>query len=213
MFKKIVTVTLVLVLSLITLLLTTNVYGYQQFEHLEIVGRGKMLDQFSEKDFKDNYKKVGRKFMGYNKVEVNKRVNVKFVSDTLLSYYNNGFSPIKYNYSASRKVLNTYDLKVTGQLSIKTQKNNKIFGDGLNASIKIDTGLKNSTEIKEDFNLSLEIAPKSQLNLYLYGEGYLVNGVAKKYFFWFETKKGGYEIFYLTTHYQRMEITRLWERL
>lgn len=207
MLKKLVIVTLSLIIAL--LVVVTDVFAYQQFEHLEVVGRGQMLEDFSDKTYNDNYKKVGRSFMGWKKKEVNKKVNVKFVSDTLLSYYNNGLTPIKYTYKASRKVASSYDIKVTGQLSVKTQKSNKVFGDGLSSSIKIDTKWAGNSELKEDFNLQLEIAPRTQLNLYLYGEGYLVNGVAKKYFFWIQTKKGGYEVFYVTTHYQRLEMTRI----
>lgn len=207
MLKKLGITTMSLLILIV--IFSTKVVAYQQFEHLEVVGKGKMLEDFTETEYKDNYKKVGRAFGGWKKYEVNSKVKVKFVSDTLLSYYNDGLTPIKYTYKGSRKVANSYDLKVTGQLSVKTQKSNKTFGDGLNASVKIESKWSQDSEIKEDFNLQLEIAPKTQLNLYLYGEGYLVNGVAKKYFFWFETKKGGYEVFYVTTHYQRLEITRI----
>ena len=39
------------------------------------------------------------------------------------------------------------------------------------------------------------------------GKEKITNGVAKNYLFWIEIAKGGFEIFVVTTHYQRLEIT------
>jgi len=186
---------------------TQQSYAYTNVEELEVVGNGKMLEDFTDADYKKYYDKAGHHFFGWHTYTANKNMKVKFISETIFSYYNNGKSAIHYQYKTSKKIVKSYDLKVSGGLKVHTDKKTKIFGDGLNASISIDSHWKESEEVNESFDIKVDIEPGTQLNLYLYGEGKVTNGVARNFAFFIETKRGGFEIFYVTTHYQRLEIT------
>ncbi len=205
MLKKL---AIVLFLLISVGIVSKQTYAYTNVEDLTIVGGGKMLDDFTKLEYNLYYEIVGHhQFFGWHTYTVNKNIKVKYISETLFSYYNNGKSSINYQYKTTKKVVNNYDLKVSGGLKIKTDKKNKIFGDGLNASISVDSHWKTSEEVNESFDIKVSIEPKTQLTLYMYGEGKVTNGVAKNFVFWFETARGGFEIFYVTTHYQRLEIT------
>ncbi len=198
----------VLFLVLCVGIISKQTFAYNDMEDLTIVGDGKMLENFTILEYNKYYEIVGRnQFWGWHVHTVNKNMKVKYISETLFSYYNNGKSAIHYQYKTTKKIINTYDLKVTGGLKIQTDKKNKIFGDGLNASITVDSHWKSSEEVNESFDIKVDIEPKTQLTLYLYGEGKVTNGVAKNFIFWFEIARGGFEVFYVTTHYQRLEIT------
>lgn len=191
------------------LLLSTNVtYGYANFETYDKVGPGKLLKDFTDDDYHAYYKKLpGNQFLGWTTYNAHEDIKIKYISETLFSYYNNGKSSLQYNYKATKKTMSSYALKVTGGIKLQTQKNNKVFGDGLQASINVEYKYENKTEETENFDIKVAIEPQTQMVLYLYGEGLITNGVAKNYFFWFEINKGGYEIFVVTTYYQRLEIT------
>ena len=127
-------------------------------------------------------------------------MKVTYTSETLFSYYNNGKSPITYNYKAS-KTISSYTLKVSGGVKLQTQKDNKVFGSGLTASLNMDYVYDNKTEDVETFDIKVSIEPTTQMVLYLYGEGKITNGVAKNYLFWIEIAKGGFEIFVIPDYY------------
>ncbi len=194
------------ILSLI--MLSESTYAYANFEDFEKVGSGKLLSEFTDSDYEDNYKLLpDPTFMGWHTMHVTESLKVKYISETLFSYYNNGKSAIQYNYKASKKTLSSYSLQVTGGLKLETKKDNKVFGDGLKSSINVEYEYEYSQEEVESYDIKVSIEPQTQMVLYLYGEGTITNGVAKNYFFFIETSKGGYEIFVVTTHYQRLEIT------
>lgn len=207
---------IVLVLLFISFFILSNkvTHGYVDFETFEKVGHGKLLSELTKDDYNELYKKVSkRKFLGWTAYNAYTDIKVKYISETLFSYYNNGTSSINYTYKASKKTIDSYTLKVTGDIKLKTQKNNKVFGDGLQASIKIDYKREIKNEETENFDIKVSIDPKTQLVLYLYGEGKITTGVAKNYLFWIEINRGGYEIFIVTTHYQRLEIIPIWKNI
>lgn len=202
--KKIITLVLLVILALIG---TSDTYAYSNFQSIDKVGNGKFLKEFSSDDYYEYYSKIpNHEFLGWTSYHANFEMKVKFISETLFSYYNNGKSALQYNYKSSKKHVDSYSLKVSGGIKLKTQKNNKTFGDGLDTSINIEYKKEIKTEENESYDIKVSIEPGTQLVLYLYGEGLVTNGVAREFFFWFEVNRGGYEVFMLTTHYQRLEI-------
>lgn len=200
----------IIIIGLLICILTMvqqQIYAYADFEHFEKVGNGKLLSEYKDDDYALYYSKMDHpEFLGWRHMHVTENMKVKFISETLFSYYNNGKSAITYNYKANKKTISAYKLKVSGGIKLQTKKDNKVFGDGLSASLNMDYAYDFSQEETESFDIKVAIEPQTQLALYLYGEGKITNGIAKNYFFWIEIAKGGYEIFLVTTHYQRLEI-------
>ncbi|WP_162164016.1 hypothetical protein [Acholeplasma hippikon] len=184
-----------------------QVFAYEDFEWYEKVGNNKLIGEFTDEDYLQAYEKVQKKFIGWSYYEINHRIKIKFISKTLYDYYNNGKSPIKFEYSSKSQTIDEYSLKATGSIKVQTQKGTKIFGDGLNAQVSATYERTEKLKQDEEINVSTSVEPGTQLLVYMYGEGYVANGVAKKYFFNMERAKGGYEAFVMVSHYQRVEVT------
>ena len=182
---------------------------YQSYESLTVY-QGKLLENFNEADYKDNYSKVNkRKFMGWRVHHMHKNIKVSYISDTLFSYYNDGTTAINYKYKLDRKTNTKFNISATGTIGIKMQKMEKTFKNNLDASLKLSAEYQIQSEEKESFEVSLKVDPGTQVDLYIYGEGKITNGVAARYIFWMRADRGGYEVFLITTQYHRLEKKRI----
>jgi len=183
--------------------------AYQTFESIE-VPKGKLLQDFTKEDYESYYQEVDkRKFMGWQVHQVHKNIKVTYVSETLFSYYNNGFTAIDYKYKLDRKVNSKLGVSATGSIGIKNATDGKGFKNNLDGSLKLSVDYTLSKEDKESFDISLKVDPGTQVDLYVYGEGKISNGVAARYVFWIRADRGGYEVFLVTTQYQRLEKKRI----
>ncbi|MBN2300701.1 MAG: hypothetical protein JXC31_05890 [Acholeplasmataceae bacterium] len=179
--------------------------NYQNYESVTMTS-GKLLENFSNDDYKSYYKKVDkRKFMGWRVYKVNSNIKMTYISETLFSYYNDGYTAIDYTYKLDRKVSSKLALSASGSIGIKFSKDKQIFKNNLDGSLKLSADYSVSSEDKESYEINLKVDPGTQVDLYVYGEGKITNGVASKYFFWIRGDRGGYEIFLVTTQYQRLE--------
>ena len=182
---------------------------YQSFEHLE-VHQGKLLEDYTKKEYDTYYKEVNkRKFMGWRVHHVHKNLPVSYITETLFSYYNDGHTAIDYKYKLERKTSSKFNISATGSIGIKNQKSNKEFKNNLDASLKLQVTYQEQKDEKEQIDISLKVDPGTQVDLYIYGEGKITNGVAARYIFWIRADKGGYEVFIITTQYQRLEKIRI----
>ncbi|MFA5560483.1 MAG: hypothetical protein WC964_01755 [Acholeplasmataceae bacterium] len=197
------------VLILLTLSETKASTYYTGFESITL-SHGKLLENYSKNDYDKYYKNVTkRKFWGWSTHEVNKNIKVSYISETLFSYYNDGYTPIDYKYSLSQKKTTKFNISATGSIGIKNSKTGKTFKDNLDASLKISVDYQINEEQTEKIDIALKVDPGTQVDLYYYGEGKISNGVAAHYLFWLRNKLGGYEVFVVTTQYQRLEKKRI----
>jgi hypothetical protein len=183
--------------------------NYQTYEDIELV-TGKLLENFTEQEYQHYYEKVNpRMFMGWRVHKVCDHVKATYVTETLFSYYNDGFTPIEYKYTLSRKETSKLGLSATGSISLSTTKGDKLFKNNLDTSLKLSADYQITTEDKETYEVKLEVDPGTQVNLYTYGEGKLTNGVAARYVLFVRMERGGFEVFLVTTQYQRLEKKRI----
>ncbi len=179
--------------------------NYQTFESLALES-GELLADFSSADLKKYYQKVdSRKFMGWRTYTVHKNIKVSYVTETLFSYYNDGYTPIKYSYKLDSKTSTKLKLTATGSIGIKTQNTKQNFKNNLDGALKLTAEYQTTGDTSETYSVSLEVDPGTQVDLYIYGEGVITNGVAANYLFWIRTHRGGFEAFAVTTQYQRLE--------
>lgn len=178
---------------------------YQNFEQFNLVS-GKTLDNYSSSDLKSYYKKVDkRKFYGWRTEKVGSRLKATFIAETMFSYYNDGHTAIEYNYKSEETKTEKISVSTTGSIGANFSGNKNGFKGGLDGELKVVSNNESSTIKKETYSIKLNIDPGTQVNLYTYGEGYLTNGVAAKYFAWFRTNRGGFEYFEISTIYYRLE--------
>ena len=179
--------------------------SYQGYEKIEMTS-GKLLADFSDKDYTTYYKKVHKlKLSGWSVYVVNKDIKASFISETLFSYYNDGYTPIEYEYQLERKRSSKIGLSATGSIGLKSSSSVPKFKNNLESAIKLSSEYTQSDEEKETYFLKFLVDPGTQVDLYLYGEGKVTNGVAARYSLFIRVDKGGFEVFVVTTEYQRLE--------
>ena len=102
--------------------MTTEASNYQGYERIELTS-GTLLADYSDKEYNSYYKKVHKlKFSGWRVYVVNDNVKATFVSETLFSYYNDGYTPIEYQYQLERKRTSKMGLSATGSIGLKMTK-------------------------------------------------------------------------------------------
>ncbi len=183
--------------------------NYTSFESITLT-EGKLLENYSKEDYEKYYKLVDqRKFGGWKIHKVSSNVKVSYISETLFSYYNDGLTAIDYHYKLDRKISTKLGLSATGSIGMKSSSDQKGFKNNLEGSLKLSADYQRQTEDKETYDISLKVDPGTQVDLYIYGEGKLTNGVAANYYFFIRTQRGGFEVFVVTTEYQRLEKKRI----
>lgn len=198
-----------LLLLMMGLLLVTGMShadsGYTNYEHLEM-SRGKLLRDYTDGEYREYYPHVDkRRFFGWRVHTVHKNVKVSYVTETLFSYYNDGFTAIDYKYKLDTQSSSKFSLSATGSIGIKTTRGEASFRNNLDGSLRLSSDYQVSRQEREIIDIALKIDPGTQVDLYIYGEGRITNGVAAYYIFWMRFDRGGYEVFVVTTQYQRLE--------
>lgn len=198
-------------ITIVMLLIFIGVFNYQvssaseyltyqdiTFKHNGMV----MLDSYSNSDYDKYYDKVSeKKFWGWRTYEVFKTEEVYFVKDTLWVIENEGFSDITetFTFSSESSVKKQYN--VSGSLALKGS------GDTMGIKLGLDQKLSNSitatteSSIEQEFTIKIIVDPNTKLFVEIKGEGKVSNGVAIYYRFWRAVKKGGWEVFLVTTEY------------
>lgn len=183
--------------------------NYKTFESIHLKS-GKFLKDYTDAEYKTHYQKVlKRKFFGWRSYQVYSDLKVSYKTETYFSYYNDGLTPIKYAYTMKKKEIDTMSISSSGTIKVSLSGPVKKFKGGLDSQLKMDYSTKSSQEIQEEFKINIDVDPGTMMNLYVYGEGLISNGVAANYIFWIRRALGGYEVFYITTQYYRLEKVRI----
>lgn len=179
--------------------------SYQNYESMTIIN-GTLLADFNEADYQAALKKVSkRKFFGWNIHYAHERIKISYIKETLFSYYNDGKTAIQYQYSAVYDQSSAFSISATGSIDYSNKDDAKLFKNKLDAALRISSDYKTAQSKKETIQLKIDVDPGTQVDLFIYGEGYITNGTAARYFFFFRTHIGGFEWFEVSTEYQRLE--------
>jgi len=201
MKKLVIALVLIGLLSLSKVSLKAEEYqNYQEiiFDNDEAM----LLKDYSDDDYKTYYQEIDKKkFIGWkiNVVQANEPVD--FVSETKLKIYNNGFSTIKHNISLETSEETNYQLSATGGIKLSVKGDVKKFKGAVDADIKASISYSKLTSSKETYEFQIIVDPKTYVKIITRGTGEVNNGVGKYYFFWINTKTGGWETFTVQTEY------------
>lgn len=176
---------------------------YQNYQEIVFDEEGhQLLKDFTKDDYNSYYSNFVKKyFMGWRILTVTKNETIEFLSETKLKIYNNGYSTIKHNITLTTKEETKFQASVTGELDLKVSGNVKKFKGGLDANIKGTIQYSKSTTASESYEFVIIVDPGTYVSIVTRGTGEISNGVAKHYFCWIQTKKGGWETFVVTTEY------------
>jgi len=198
----------VLLLSLIAITLISNTFivraeDYQNYQEIVFNSdNAKLLKDYSDSEINDLMKKIkGKRFIGWKLDILQNEEDVEFISETKLKIYNNGFSTIKHDITLETKEETKYQLSASGGIKISGKGNIKKFKGSIDANIKAAVSYSNTTISKETYEFNIVVDPMTYVKIVTRGKGIINNGIGKYYFFWVNTKSGGWETFTVTTEY------------
>jgi hypothetical protein len=171
---------------------------------------GKFLSEYTETEYKSYLKDVNkRRFAGWNVKYVHENLKVTYKTKSVFSYYNDGTTPIEYNYKFESQFTSSRNITSTGSIGINMSGPVKKFKGNLDGSLKITATTETTRKETETWTVKMQVDPQTMANLYVVGEGKITNGVASRYLFWIELEKGGFEVFVVTTQYYRLEKVKI----
>ncbi len=177
---------------------------YQEivFEH----SGGLLLEKFSDSEYETYYDKLGgKRFWGWKTFIAYKNEPVTFTRDTLYIIYNEGETAITESIKLSRDEVVTRQYSTSGSIGLKGAGNYEGFKLNLDSAIDYSASKKVVTTLEEEYQIKVSVDPYTKLTIKIKGEGKVTSGVGKYYRFWKNVKKGGWEIFVVTTEYYSIE--------
>lgn len=176
---------------------------YLTYQDIEFEQHGaKLLESYSNGEYIRYYDKLSKKkFWGWRTYIRYENEKVTFLKDTLFVITNEGESPITETFSIKTEENVKKQYSVTGTLGLDVSASDKGFKLGLEENLKFSITTTVYKEVQEDFEIKVLVDPMTRLTVEVRGEGKVSNGIAKYYRFFKNVKKGGWEIFVVTTEY------------
>lgn len=203
--KKTLIFILLMVISVVNLP-ETNASEYLAYQEIEFVGVGnEFLDDYSKSQYKKYYGYVAkRKFWGWRTFTVIDSVSMTYTKETLYVIVNQGTSAITQTYYIKTEEETKKQYSVSGSIELTVKGDIEGFTLGLEDEIKSNITAVAQTSVDEKFEVKVDVDPGTRLIVTIEGEGKLSNGVASYYRFFKKVKKGGWEVFVITTEYYSM---------
>ena len=207
----------ILSLLLLTFSLSSNtIYAaeYMFYQDVTFVHKGaKFLEDYPQSKYDQLYGYMGkRKFFGWKTYTGYKTEEVTYKKDTIYVIKNEGDTAITetFTYKYEQAVKKQYN--VSGNIELSGSGTSEKIKGGLEQKLSNSITTVSTTSSTETFTIKVEVDPGTQLFVEILGEGKLSNGVAKRYCFWRVCKKGGWEVFLVTTEYYSLRKERLWKK-
>ncbi len=184
---------------------------YLSYQSFYFVNSGhQLISQFSEYQYNQYYTRVNQKrFWGWHTYTVTKSQPVRFVKETLLMIENQGNTSIDQTYYFKTTQQLKQQISASGNINIGAEGSVYEFDLGLKKALDFSAKFDLSSTIEEHNEIRIKVDPMTRLIVKVYGEGNITNGVGKHYRFFIENRRGGWEIFTLTTEYYSIVKERL----
>lgn len=184
---------------------------YKTYQEITFEHKGAtILSEYGDSDFEKYYAKMkGKRFWGWRTFTVYKDEELSFIDDTLYVIVNQGDTAIDETIKLSREYSLKKQYSVSGSLGIKASGSKKGFKLGLEEEIESTVTTTVEGSVEESYSMKIQVDPGTKVSIQIKGEGKITNGVAKYYRFWKNVKKGGFEIFWITTEYYSIEKVRI----
>ena len=138
-----------------------------------------------------------------------------YTAETLYHVKNLGSKEIQHTFKYEESYEETIqrsvkgDIKVSLSYSENSKKGTPEFKGGLESKLEFEYKQSLKTKSTESDTVKIVVAPDSELFIKVKGKGYLYQGVAKKFFFFIPTTKGGFEYVIITTEYYSIDMEPL----
>ena len=196
---------LVFISSIFTL--ESNASEYLTYQDFEFDHAGaKLLENYSNAEYKKYYKKINKKrFWGWRIYTRMENEEVVFLKDTLFIVVNEGSTAIVQSLSFKSEEYVKKQYNVTGTLGLKAGATDGGFKLGLEEKLNFSIAATVYNSVEEEYEIKVYVDPATKLTVEVRGEGKVSNGVAKYFRFYKNVKKGGWEIFVVTTEYYSLK--------
>lgn len=204
---------------MISLLMFISCFYYQNIKasdyltYQEIVfdiDGGELLEDFSYQDYEKYYGRLQkRRFWGWITLVSYDAEEVTFIKETLYIIENQGDTAITQTFSVKTEEQVKKQYSVTGSLGMNISGKEYGFKLGLEEELKYSITATKTSSVEEEFEIKVYVDPMTKLIVQIQGEGKVSSGVAKYYRFWKNVKKGGWEIFVVTTEYYSLQKIRI----
>ncbi len=197
-----------LILSLFIFLSSINSHivsagEYISYQEIEFEHKSpRFLDDYTKAMYTKYYKKIDKKkFWGWRTHTAYKTEKVTFTKETLYIIYNEGETAITENFSFKSKESTKKQYNVSGTITLSAEGEEFGFKLGLEDELAYSITSTTDSTYEEEFSIKVYVDTNTQLLVQICGEGKISNGVAKYYRFWRSSRKGGWEVFIVTTEY------------
>ena len=176
---------------------------YATYQEITFEHQGaEMLEKYRTSDYDKYYNKIKkRRFWGWRTYTAYNKEKVYFIKETLHVIENHGETAIVETFSFTSEEYIKKQYSVTGTLGMDVSGKKYGFKLGLEENLKYSITATKTTSIEEEFEIKVYVDPMTKLVVQIEGEGKVSNGVAKYFRFYKNVKKGGWEIFVVTTEY------------
>lgn len=196
------------ILSILIFLMCTSYQAveaaeYLSFQETEFKHQGmRFLEDYTQSMYDKFYPKVSkRRFWGWRTYTAYKTEPVSYTKETLYVIYNEGTTPITETFSFQTGETVKKQYSVSGTIGLEGDVPMDGFKLGLESKLDHDLSATITSVEKEEVSIKVNVDPDTQLAVQIKGEGKVSNGVAAYYVFWKRTRKGGWEVFIVTTEY------------
>lgn len=190
---------------------TSNAADYLAYQEIVFVYDGaRLLEDYSDDEYEKYYGKMsGRRFWGWKTFTAQESEPVEFIKETLFVIKNDGDTAISQEFKFGQKETIKKQYGVSGTLGLKGKGAAETFELGLEEKLNFEASATSTTVIDESVEIKVKIDPGTQIIVQVHGEGKVSNGVARYYRFFREVKKGGWEVFVVTTEFFSLVKERL----
>lgn len=200
--KKLLIITLLLFLMTFSTK-SVGAIGYTSFQDYEWEHSGMLfIDKYTDSMYEEYYEILDKRlFWGWSILTAYKNEKVFYTRETLWSIHNEGFTSIDqtFKFTSEDSVKKQYN--VSGNLGLKGSGETMGIKLGLDEKLSYSITAVTNSSIEEEFEIKIKVDPNTKLIIEIKGEGLVTNGVAKYYRLWRGVKKGGWEVFIVTTEY------------
>lgn len=197
-----------IVISLLVFLVTLHhqtVLGAEYHAYQEItfeIDGMYLLEDWPKSEYKKQYKHIKkRRFWGWNTHTAYSNEKAYFIKETMYVIENEGESPIQQTLEFKVKEETKKQYGASGDIGINTTKKKTGFKLDLESKIKGKFDVSTTKTTEEKVTIRIHVDQNTRCTILIQGEGTVTNGVAKYYRFFKQVRKGGFEIFVVTTEY------------
>ena len=181
---------------------------YRTFSEI-IMANGKLLANFTDKEFEEYYSNLKPQFLGLSIYVENDNVDASYISNTLWSVTNTSSTDVTYNVKIETETTNKTTFSSSSSASGGASGNINGIKADISSKCGVDYSKVTTESKKQTETMNLVVEAGSSAIVYLTGNLSVTNGVVSSYVFFVEVLKGGFEFTILKNQYARVEKARV----